>query len=180
MNYTFRQTQSPIPHCSTRGENRRTEPGKKRGRSRHLEEGPRIRAEELLDLRVLGQDLPAARRVRLVRVRPEEVRRHHPFVRLHPRAHCSLPLAPRMGGGPRTQRQWHGVAPEPECGWVDSSPPFPTGGSGAARILCAMGGAVQAAAEGGRFVYCRESGRGGGDDDHERALAGRERDAGRG
>ena len=138
MNYTFRQTQSPIPHCSTRGENRRTEPGKKRGRSRHLEEGPRIRAEELLDLRVLGQDLPAARRVRLVRVRPEEVRRHHPFVRLHPRAHCSLPLAPRMGGGPRTQRQWHGVAPEPECGWVDSSPPFPTGGSGAARILCAM------------------------------------------
>ena len=36
---------------------------------------------------------------------------------------------------------------------------------------------MQAAAEGGRFVYCRESGRGGGDDDHERALAGRERDA---
>lgn len=116
VDHTFWRAQSTILYSSlhtqkrTRKEEQTQRAERKGSRSRHLEEGPRIRAEELLDLRVLSQDLPAARRVWLVRVRPEEVRRHHPFLRLHPRAHCSLP-PPGLtnGGGSRAQWRWHGV-----------------------------------------------------------------------
>jgi hypothetical protein len=146
-----------------------------RSRSRHLEEGPRIRAEELLDLRVLGQDLPAARRVRLVRVRAEEVRGHHPFLSLHRcRAHCFL--SPSSSPSPR---EWRSAAAAMGLadGWVRCFRPFPR----AARFCVLRISRVKCLSSyrrsGGRgwweICYLRQGDRG--DGGHGRTCPGRRR-----
>lgn len=56
----------------------------------YLEKRPWIWTKELFDLGVLREDLTPPRSVRFVRVRPEEVCRHYPFLSVFSSSHFSL------------------------------------------------------------------------------------------
>lgn len=100
----------------------------------YLYKSPGIRPEQLFDLGVLREDLTAPRGVRLVRVRPEEVRRHYPVFSvlfLHFHNHCFLrwirslalfaPMAPlKLGRGRGRGRGESASGSMVTCLWIQS------------------------------------------------------------
>lgn len=71
-------------------------------RNQNLEESPRVRTEELPDLRVLRENLASPRSVRFVGVWPKEVSGHYTLVSLFTSLHYDclrVALAPRRCSG---------------------------------------------------------------------------------
>lgn len=64
----------------------------RKSRKKDLEESPAVGTKEVLDLRMLSENLAAPRSMGLVRVRPEEVSGHYSFLRLFPSDPHSSPF----------------------------------------------------------------------------------------